>query len=205
MVKQNTVGIPVVIVGGSLNALGVVRSLSQEKVPIFVMETSRLCPCAWSRLCQFIPVSSLEGRLLIQALGTLALSLGQRAVLILTDDRAVETVSNFREEVEQHYQLSLPTKEMVKRLADKGSFQEFAEEVGLPVPRSVILNQADDLSLLDSLSLPLVLKPSNKAYVLNGYAERAEYFHSISEAKAGALQILKAAGSAIAQEWVDGP
>jgi predicted ATP-grasp superfamily ATP-dependent carboligase len=51
----------------------------------------------------------------------------------------VEVVSTFRKELEHHFHLSLPPEEMIRTLADKTLFQEFAEREGFPVPRAIVL------------------------------------------------------------------
>ena len=63
---------PAVVVGGSLNALGVVRSLSAGAMPIYLLDTTRACAAAWSRHCRFVPIPALEGKALIDALIALA-------------------------------------------------------------------------------------------------------------------------------------
>jgi carbamoylphosphate synthase large subunit len=62
---------------------------------------------------------------------------------------------------------------MVDVLGDKAKFQAYAEEIGLRVPRAVVLDQGNDEQALDVLSMPVVLKPADKALVLAGVVERA--------------------------------
>lgn len=199
--------VPVVVVGGSLNALGVVRSLSRSPQPfsITVVETTRACPSAWSRLCRFAPVKSLEGRPLIEALRALSTDPSNRPVLILTDDRAVQTVSDFRDEIVPLYRISLPSKEVVRCLLDKAAFQKFAEQNGLPVPKSVLIESASDFPRLGALTLPVVIKPASKAQSLNGNVARAERAETREALSALAERMLADGGSLVVQEWIDGP
>ncbi|HTL10958.1 MAG TPA: carboxylate--amine ligase [Bdellovibrionota bacterium] len=196
---------PAVILGGSLNALGVVRSLAPGKMPIHVLETTWNCPCAWSRLCHFGRVESLEGRPLVDGLLRLSARLGQRAVLICTDDRAVETVSTYRAELESLYRFSLPTAEMVRTLADKAEFHRYAERQGLPVPRSVIVTSAGELSAVEALKMPVALKPIEKARALNGQVTGAARAETPAQASALADRMISSGGPVIVQEWIDGP
>lgn len=206
MAKPIKAQVPVVIVGGSLNSLGVVRSLSRQGMPIFVVETSRRCASGWSRYCQLIRVRSLEGYFFIQDLKRISARIGRRPVLILTDDRAVETVSTYREQIEPYFRLSLPSREQVKILADKTLFQIFAEKEGLSVPKSVVLDHSANFpSLLQSLTLPVVIKPANKAHVLNGQADRAVRADTALEAHATSARMLMQVDRLIVQEWIDGP
>jgi D-aspartate ligase len=206
MSSRNTVKAmpPVVVVGGTLNALGVVRSLAREGMPIFLVVTTRWRTAAWSRFCHVVRTPTAQGYDLVDALRKLSTRIGQRAVLLLTEDRDVEVVSNFREELEQCYRFSLPSKEMVRTLADKTLFQKFAETEGFPVPRTVILSEPEDLPLLQSVSPPVVIKPNNFQLVSDRGVKRAVRVDSLKQARAVATEMLKSVGGIVVQEWIEG-
>lgn len=197
--------VPAVVVGGSLNGLGVVRSLARGGVPVVLVETTRQCPAAWSRHCAFFRVRSLWGAELIDALELLASNLGCRPALILTRDESVLTVSAARARIEPLYRIDLPAEEMVNALADKAAFDALAVRENFPVPRSRTLSRDADLSSLSELAPPIVLKPADKSLVLAGMVERTVRADSIPQAQAAAARMLNHAPSLIAQEWVDGP
>jgi D-aspartate ligase len=203
--RHETAGVPAVVVGGSLNALGVVRSLTRGGVPVLVLERTRRCPGRWSRHARFVQVPSVEGRSLVDALRSLADRIRQRPVLILTDDRAVEAVSEQRDELEPHYRIQLPPRDMVPVLADKRLFQQFAEKGGLPVPRSIIVNDRSEVPLLARLTPPMVIKPANKALVLGTENERVVRADTLDHAREVAERMVGPAQGLLAQEWIDGP
>ena len=62
-----------------------------------------------------------------------------RPVLILTDELAVNTVSEHRAELSAFYRLRLPSPAMVTALGDKELFQHFAESHALPVPHTILV------------------------------------------------------------------
>lgn len=197
--------IPAVVVGGSLNGLGVVRSLSHARMPVFVLDTTRRCPAAWSRSCHFVRTPRLTGESLIQALQSLATELINRPVLILTSDEAVTTVSEYRDQIAPHYRVSLPAREMVNALADKAAFQSLAEREGFAVPRGAVVQSESDLRRIRELVPPLIIKPADKILVLNDIVERAVRADTTAEAEASAARMLCHAPRLIVQEWVDGP
>jgi D-aspartate ligase len=196
---------PVVVVGGSLNALGVVRSLAQGRMPIYVLETTRQCPAVFSRHSRYAPAVALSGPELVRALQRLAGRLPSRPVLILTSDQHVMTISEHRSEIEVLYRISLPAAEVVHALADKVLFQQLAEREGFAVPRSVCLARSDNPTQLDALTPPLVLKPADKTLVLKGMAERAVLSSTTAEAVNVARQMLRGVPRVIVQEWIPGP
>ena len=196
--------IPVVVVGGSLNGLGVVRSLASAGICVHLIEATRRCPAAWSRHCSLVLTTRLEGEPLVECLEQLSAKLGIRAVLLLTDDPAVRTVAAQRERLDPLYCIDLPDKQWVEMLGDKIAFQSWAEQQGLAVPRSRALHDAADLDQLDELAPPLVIKPSDKRLVLAGLVERAVRVESIDEARKVASSLLQRAPALIAQEWIEG-
>jgi D-aspartate ligase len=197
--------VPAVVVGGSLNALGVTRSLSAAGVPVVVLDTTRQCPAAWSRHSTFVRVPGLWGTDLIDALVRLASNLAYRPVLILTRDESVLAISAARQQIEPLYRIDLPSTATVDALADKAEFHALAIREGLPVPRSLTVRGDTDLDQLSELEPPIVLKPADKTLVLAGLVERTVRADSVTQARAAAAQMLSCAPSIIAQEWVDGP
>lgn len=195
---------PAVVVGGTLNSLGVVRSLARAAVPTFVLGISRACPAAWSRHARFVCIRNLEGKPLIDALVALGTRLKRRPVLILTADQSVETVSACLEEIQAVYRICLPAHDTVRALSDKALFQKFSEREGFPVPRGVVLTREDELDDLASLTPPLILKPASKSLVLKGIVERAVRAGTLQEARTAAGRMLKRANPVLAQEWING-
>jgi D-aspartate ligase len=196
--------VPVVVVAGTLNALGVVRSLAFGRMPIYVVSTSRYCAAGWSRFCNFVRIPSLDGRSLIDSLMELGMRLGHRPVLILTADQCVNAVSAHGDEIERLYRISLPSGEVVRALSDKILFQDLAEREGFAVPRGVALESEADLALMERLIPPLIIKPADKTLVLNGVAERAVRANTLAEARTSVKRMLMEAPRLIVQEWIHG-
>src|SRR6266853_922250 len=197
--------VPAVVVGGTLNALGVVRSLSPGRMKIYLLETSRQCAAGWSRHCSYIPTSEPDGSILVDSLAGLAARLGCRPVLILTSDQSVNCVSERRAEIEALYRISMPPHAVVRALADKTLFQALAQREGLAVPRGVCVADARDIERLDTLQPPLVVKPADKTLALKGIVERAVRAETVTVARRVTARMLARAPRIIVQEWVDGP
>src|SRR5712691_5034617 len=197
--------IPAVVVGGGLGGLGVVRSLRRGHVPVVVVDASRSRPAMWSRWCRHVTVDRLYGRTLIDGLIALKRQIGEQAVLFLTDEMAVQTVSEWRHELEHAYRIRLPSESTVVDLSDKVRFQRLAEEIGLPVPRSLIVESTTELHLLGELSFPVVIKPANKDAFYLGRTKRIYKVHTLGEAVAICSRILPNAEKLIVQEWIAGP
>ena len=197
--------VPVVVVGESLNSLGVVRSLAGRGIEVYVAATMRWCPAGLSRHARVAIVPALEGRPLVDGLVALARRLGRRAVLMLCGDRQVDAVNDHRDELAALYRFTLPPAGILRTLANKATFQRFALQHDLAVPRTAILHAGEPVAAaLRALTPPLVLKPADKVLVLTGHMERAVRVDTRAEAESMAARMLAGSGCVVAQEWIAG-
>jgi predicted ATP-grasp superfamily ATP-dependent carboligase len=196
---------PVVVVGGSVAGLGVARSLSVARTSVVLLDTSGFNAALWSRHCTSRVVASVSGRPLIDELKTAAGGFAQPPLLILTQDAAVEAVSQWRSELEPFYRFLLPSPETVDLLNDKGQFHDFATREGFPVPHGLVVTAAGRIAELDSMVAPVVVKPARKSGLQLAGLDRATRFDTIDEAKAHCAALLKHHADAIVQQWIEGP
>jgi predicted ATP-grasp superfamily ATP-dependent carboligase len=197
--------LPAVVVGAQVNGLGVVRSLAAGRVPVITVDTALNRPAMWSRSSRRMVVRELSGRSFVDSLLELQTRLGSRPVLILTDERAVTTVSEYRDELSAAYRFHLPSQGLVTTLDNKARFHEFAERHELPVPTTVVLKSVDDLAKLSRLRYPLIAKPADKQSVHSGQTRRLAFINTPEEALASCTAMLSTAGELIVQEWIAGP
>jgi len=202
--RQNEQATPVVVVGESLNCLGVVRGLAAAGLTVHVVATTRWCPAATSRFANLVRLPSLDGAALVDGLVTLGQRLGGRPVLMLGGDREVDTVNSHRDRLAPLFRFDMPPADVVRELANKATFQGFAQRHGLPVPRGVVVRGEDELHLLDALEPPLVVKPADKLQVLSGKVARAVRVDTVDQARTVVAKMASGAGSVIVQEWIPG-
>jgi D-aspartate ligase len=196
---------PAVVVGAELNGLGVVRSLARGGVQTVVLGSRWWHPAMLTRRGRPRLVDQLFGRSLVDDLLKLKQEIGVRPVLLLTDELAVDTISEHRNELGLHYQFRLPSCETVSTLANKASLHRFAEAHDLPVPHTTIIEHEDDVAAIARLATPLIIKPANKLPVHLGQIERVKLARTTKEAIEFCRLALQVAGSLVVQEWIDGP
>jgi D-aspartate ligase len=194
-----------VVVGCSLNGLGVVRSLARENVPIIAVDCKRIEPALWSRHVRRHLIRSFVGQEFVDDMIRLGTMFTRRPVLLLTDEDVVHSVSENRDALSKWFRFCLPEDRVVKMLSSKASFHEFSSRHNFPVPRSAILQTPADLGQLARLRFPCVLKPDDKRHVLTGMKERAVRVQSLREAHEQATVMLSMPGGIVAQEWIEGP
>jgi D-aspartate ligase len=194
-----------VVVGGSLNGLGVLRSLARERIPITAVGTKRTESALWSRHASARVIRSFAGHAFIEDMICLGSEFSRPPILILTDEVAVHSVSENRDQLSKWFRFRLPDDKCVKALTGKGTFHDFSLRHGFPVPRSVFLEGPSDLAQLAQLRYPCVLKPDDKRNVLSGKMARAVRVNSLGEARQQASLMLSTRGGIVAQEWIEGP
>ena len=205
MRRRRSKDIPAVVVGAQVNGLGVVRSLAACGVPTTVVDSSLRSAAVWSRRCNSYFVERTHGRALIDGLLELQRTTGQRPVLVLTDELAVNTVSDHRAELGSRYFFRLPAPEMVAALGNKEMFQNFAAAHALPVPRTVIVKHERDLTRIPQLGMPVIIKPADKLPVHLERVERLRVAGTLDEITATCRRFLKLGETPVVQEWIEGP
>jgi len=196
--------LPAVVVGGGLNALGVVRSLGAAGIPVIVADTSPKSPAMRSRYGRKLLCRSLEGDAFVDCMTALARQYPAPLALFATEEKTVETISAQRERLAPYFRLRQPGHERLMALMHKQGFQELAEAVGAPVPRTVRLQGKADLARIHDLSYPCVFKPSHKNYEYGARFKKAYKVQSPAEVAALYEDIFPVMADMVVQEWIEG-
>jgi D-aspartate ligase len=149
---------PAVILGGSVTALSVARSLTDAGVSVYVLD-QRTSPVRVSRLrTAFVDVGTDE----MQARMLDWLRSGPHgAVMLACSDEGLELIARHRTElVELGYRPMEADDEVLLGMLDKQRTDELAREHGIPAPRVLPLrDQADVDAVSREFRYPCVLKP----------------------------------------------
>lgn len=166
------------VVGGDHPALGVVRSLGERGIPVYVLEDQQ----SISRFSKYTTrVIRTKDLLDEQSTIDVLMEAGERYglqdwVLFPTRDEHVAAFSLHRERLEKMYRVTTPPWEIVRWAWDKNNTYKFAEELGIPVPHTWTVQNASELPKLYA-HLPLAIKPAIKEkffYATGAKAWRAE-------------------------------
>ena len=184
--------------------MGVVRSLGQADVPVIVLDTDHYSPAMRSRYSAKRLVEAMGGNRLMGDLKTLAAELGGQAVLFLTEEKAVNTVSAHRGLLPSNLLIRLPEHTRLMALMHKQGFQDLAEAIGAPVPPTVRLESSADLPKIAALKYPCVLKPSEKSYEYGALFKKAYKVSSAAEVAELYQKIEPVLADMVVQEWIEG-
>ncbi|HJV65776.1 MAG TPA: hypothetical protein VJ550_08585 [Geomonas sp.] len=143
-----------------LNGIQTARLLARRGVPVIGVARDRKHYCCRTRVCQRIVFTDTTGSSLIDTLEGIGWELEEKGVLFPCLDPHVQLVSHYRERLKQWFHVVLPEQETVETLLDKVRFYAFAQEKGLPIPRTRFLSSvADAEKAARELTFPCILKP----------------------------------------------
>jgi predicted ATP-grasp superfamily ATP-dependent carboligase len=200
---------PAVLVGlDSLQGLQAARILARHNVPIIALAANPNHYSCRTNVCKKIIIADTESEQLIHTLELLGPQLGQKAVLFPCEDANVLLVSQHRQRLEAWYHIVLPAPEIIEIMLNKVSFYKYAQDHGLPIPRTFFIESRTDLEkIVDQLTFPCILKPPNSA---TPEWERHTTLSAFKVTHAAELLTLYDRHRAltdtfIVQEWIEGP
>jgi predicted ATP-grasp superfamily ATP-dependent carboligase len=150
--------------------LSLVRSLGERGVPVIVLGEYARPPSARSRHCRaflHVPAFTREPAQLLQVLQAVRERLGVAPVVFASADPDMAALLAIDEQLGGLVRSTLPPAALTGRLTDKSSFGALARQAGLPVPRSMTVQElghdrpaADWAGRAARLTFPLIAKPT---------------------------------------------
>ncbi|WP_404301668.1 hypothetical protein [Alicycliphilus denitrificans] len=191
-----------IILGGGLNALGVVRALAAHGVRCAVVSHEGHGPALHSRhALQTLKSGGLpEPSHLVSKLGVRN---GQCA-LFLTEENDVSAITVQADRWNTCFRTYLFRPDLAHRLLSKTECDQLATKHGAPAPKTITVTADTDHERLNTLRLPCVLKPAlrNDAYSLR--FSKAYRIDSHSELRKLLEQMREIPVPMIIQEWIEG-
>jgi D-aspartate ligase len=163
--------------------------------------------CCRTRACSRIITADTNGPALIDCLSAVGPSCEQKPVLVPCTDNSVLQIAWHREQLGEWYHIAQPAAKMIEILTDKARFPRFAEEHGLPVPKSFTLASLADVQHAATLvNYPAVLKPAMKTIRWQQHTSRKAIVVNSAEQLQAAFQRYSAwSQTLLLQEWIPGP
>lgn len=189
-----------------ITGLQTARILADHGIPVIALAKDPNHFCCQTRVCERIIRANTASEEFIEVLETMGPDLPQKAVLFPCTDMSVLTLSRHRERLAAWYHVVLPEPDVVEMLMDKVHFYTYAQQKGLPIPRTFFLrSRADAEDAANQLTFPCIMKPPMKTptwekntrvkvYKVNGREEFLGLYDRCSN-WADLLMI---------QEWIEG-
>jgi D-aspartate ligase len=205
--KENSAAPAVLVDMQSITGLQTARILSARNIPVIGIGSDPAEAFCRSRVYSRRIYSSTRDERLIDSLAQLGRASDTTMPLFLCADEAVRVVSRHREFLSEWYHIALPDHATVELLLDKTSFARFAQQNGLPIPRTVeIRDPADARRAAEEMRFPVLLKPAVRAESWAKFTSaKALKASTLPELLALTHRVLQWRGGLLAQEWIPGP
>jgi predicted ATP-grasp superfamily ATP-dependent carboligase len=200
-----------VLDGNSRAALVAVRSLARAGRPVGALESGDanqpVCFASrWPRTREALPSHALGPLPFLDAV-VAVLKRQPADVLLAVSDATVSTLQAGRAHLEPHTRIALASAEAVAKAVDKDRTLAAAEEIGVPVPRGLRVDDMSQTGQAAALTgFPAVVKPATswaaESYHVGRLQCRVVLEHAELETSVEA--ILRAGAPAIVQQWASG-
>lgn len=204
---------PVLILNLFYSGLGIARDLAGRGVRVIGLSANRDIYGNHSRYCEvlFCPNSQEEP----QELAKFLLDKGpelQGAVIFPTRDADVMFLNDFRPELEPWYRLAIPPRPCLRRAMDKGLLVQAAMQAGVPVPRTLTVQNAKDLARVPhEVGFPCVVKPVSSVHWRMGGnwdlvgGKKGFRVNNFEELGSEYQRLTAVHPQLLVQEWIAGP
>ncbi len=200
---------PVIILGGSVNALSVARSLGRRGIEVYLsasegrhVQYSRYCTKAFP-FGRNVKGSDFWRELLLGPRGEAL----HGSVIFVCNDEAVGFIARHRSELAQHYRLDNSVPDLQLAMLDKLETLALAQSVNVPAPRFWQVDNPAQLNAIEgTLTFPLIVKPILSHLFQAKFGGR-KYLTvtSPAEVRAAMERVWESGLQAMICEWVPGP
>ena len=198
---------PVILMGGSANALSAARELSRQGVQVFAINKPDAAVC-FSRCARSIRLPSDANYARHWAdylLGPDSESL-RGSVLLAASDVGLRILAQFRDALRQKFLLDASDPAAQLTLLDKGCTYQAARNASVPTPKFWVIRDHHELNRIrDELVYPLLVKPRLSFQFTERFAGKFFVVHDFSQLQASRLAVDAAEVDTILVEQIPGP
>ena len=152
--------VPVVLDANWVNSLGIMRGLGQMGLKSVGINDTPKGVALYSRhaigLVGPNPRENPQG--LIDLLVRVGQHLKSKGVLFITDDNYLKALSQNKAALEPYYHFTFPDYDVLEALMDKRRQYKLAEELGIATPRSMQVENAEDITKWPADAYPVLVK-----------------------------------------------
>jgi predicted ATP-grasp superfamily ATP-dependent carboligase len=198
--------VPVILLGRGITALGALRSLARQRIPVFTACDDQIVP----RSRYYRPAMTRSGRRWHCELGDAGLAIladlpVERAVLIPCADDMALWAASLPQALGQRFLTSGSSPSTLMELQDKRLFATLCQKLSVPHPRCYAVDSLDQLNAIPFEQIEQAFfKPSNSIPFLAQYQAKGLWVGSRQEARELWRQLADRQLSVLVQEYVPG-
>jgi predicted ATP-grasp superfamily ATP-dependent carboligase len=191
--------------GGGITGLGILRILARNRIPAWLVASAGDLAYA-SRHAADPPGGSQPGSAPDDLRTRLSAIPIERAVLIPASDSWVRQLALLDPDLRGRFPAAVPEAGVLEQALDKGRFAALLSRIGVPHPRSWVLEGPADLANIpDSAFAHGFLKPRESQSFFARYGVKGIWVKSAAEAASRLQEILDRGLAVQLQEYVPGP
>lgn len=178
-----------IVVGMRKNGLGIVRSLGRKGIEVYGIGFYTDSIAFYSKYCKknyVFPNPVIHPEECLNQFIKLGSNLDDKAVLFPEVDYHVEFISKYESELSQYFHFNIPDAELLANITDKSRQYKLAEQLGIPIPKTISPQDIDDLKEAQ-LSYPALIKGvssdqweagfnSRKGFIADCYGDLEKHF-----------------------------
>ena len=153
-----------IVIGDHVQALGVIRSLGKRGIPAYLLHDKNLCIGRFSRYTKRYmktPDASNESGFIDLMIKLAKNEQIRDWILMPTNDAWVYVLSKHKETLEEYYNVSTPSWDIVKFAYNKKLTYQIAEKNDIPIPKTFYPENLDALQeRLSGITFPVIIKPA---------------------------------------------
>ena len=151
----------VIVLGSGINALGVVRSFANKKIPVFVIDYQKDV-AAYSKYCRFeLCNMPNDEKNFITYLKKYLDNFQLPPVIFPTSDLYLFILLKNTKELKEKALIPISDWEIVSKLLEKEYLYDLADKISVPHPKTKITNSINDIdSSIKDIQFPIIIKPS---------------------------------------------
>jgi D-aspartate ligase len=161
----------VIVIGDHVQALGIIRSLGRQNIPVYLLHDKNLCIGRFSRYTKrYIKTLGASNETeFVDFMIKLAKNEHLEGwILMPTNDAGVYVLSRHKETLEDNYKVSTPSWEIVKFAYDKKLTYQIAEKNGILIPKTFYPENLDAVHEISSdIDFPVIIKPAIVGHFYN--------------------------------------
>ena len=197
---------PVIILGGNINGLGIVRSFQKTDISVYVfiqqkdfITHSHFCKTV---MCPDPKSDDFEGFLYQYCKG-----MTNKPVIFATADVFLIPLIRNKKKLEEVAYIPTCDQELFDKLIEKKYLYQFAEQVGVACPKTKnLLAEEIDMTITDGMLYPLIVKPSVNITFQKTFGQKALLMDNPKDMRQfiSEVQNKKYVGPLIIQEYIPG-
>jgi predicted ATP-grasp superfamily ATP-dependent carboligase len=197
----------IVLGGGSVNGLGVARTLGVLGIPVYCLTSNVRELTCFSKYCTgyaIVPEIERKVETLRKCLQQLRTVIGQPGVLFATGDTVLLTVAQLQGALDG-YVSSLPTRELIETMVIKSKFYASVRRWGIPHPQTWSPDASFWSHVAETLPFPLFLRPVQSLPFFATFGKKGFIASSLQAVRAYLRMAEHAGHTLILQELIPGP